>query len=212
MNIYVNPYFQNLAPIVRFLQTWTKTSVKCYCTFLTTSLGINWCPASEALIQCLCLFKWPGRVQVSCGLCDREPGLSEERLALTTMPKIRHYFSFKAFWNSYYQPIKTLISVLALPKQSPCNFFKHCHEKHGTGSVGTSTVSPSIDATTQTSFSLCANENTNSCDLHTTNKMSPSVKTSCGKGEKDQEKHNLQTSRLVMLPEWNHARSREMAD
>lgn len=127
MNIYVNPYFQNLAPTVRFSQTWTKSSVKCYCIFLTTSLGIRSCPVSEALIQCLCLFKWLGRVHVSCGLCDRELGLSEERLALTSIPKIRHYFSFKAFWNPCYQPIKILTSVLALCKQSPCNFFKHCH-------------------------------------------------------------------------------------
>lgn len=125
MNTLVNPYLQNLAITVRFLWTWTKTSVKCYCIFLTTSLGINWCSASEALTQCLCLFKWLGRVHVSCGLCDRELQLSEERLALTSMLKIRYYFSFKAFWNSYYWLIKTLTSILASCKQSPCNFFKH---------------------------------------------------------------------------------------
>lgn len=50
MNTFVDPYFQNLAPTVSFLQTWIKTSVKCYCVFLTISLGIRWCPASEALI------------------------------------------------------------------------------------------------------------------------------------------------------------------
>lgn len=43
------------------------------------------------------MLKWQGRVHVSCGLCDSELGLGEETLALTLMPKIRHYFSLKAF-------------------------------------------------------------------------------------------------------------------
>lgn len=43
------------------------------------------------------MLKWQGRAHVSCGLCDRELGLGEETLAQTLMPKIRHYFSLKAF-------------------------------------------------------------------------------------------------------------------
>lgn len=72
-------------------------------------------------------------------LWHRDLGLSEDRLALTSMSKIRHYFSSKLSET----PITNLSKLSlqpALCKQSPCNCFKHCHEKHGAGSMGTSAV------------------------------------------------------------------------
>lgn len=48
-------------------------------------------------------------------------------------------------------------------------------------------------------------------DLHSTNKIRPSAKTSCGKGEKDREKPNLRTCLSVKIPQRDHAGSSEIA-
>lgn len=121
--------------------------------------------------------------------------------------------SWESFLKLLLPTYKSFTSVLALHKQSPCNVFKHCHEKCGAGSVGTSEV-PQDGVTkqrccnTDTSFPVCEQKHKQLWSPHY--KICPSVKTSCGKGEKEQEKPDLQTSLLVKLPQCNHARSWEM--
>lgn len=117
-----------------------------------------------------------------------------------SVPKIRHYSSFKAFQFTLRELSETPISNLSeFSLQSQL-----CASRYFVISLSTAMKSGEQVVWGPARLSQHADP---SPDFHGTNKICPSAKTSCGKGEKDREKSDLWTCLSVKIPQRNHAGS-----